>query len=131
MGWNVPVLGASALYSPQLIQLGGTSVNGIYSNVSFFAKDQDPRVHGYVTTFEKRYGNTPNFAAALAYDCVYLLADAVKRAKVVDRAAVRDALATTKDFKGLAGSITFTPERDAIKTYKVVQVVKGDFELVK
>jgi branched-chain amino acid transport system substrate-binding protein len=40
MGWNIPVLGASALYSPQLVQLGGSSVNGIYSNVSFFAKDR-------------------------------------------------------------------------------------------
>ncbi len=131
MGWNLPVMGASALYSPQLIQLGGTAVNGIYSNVSFFAKDPDPRIHAYVSTFEKKYGNTPNFAAALAYDCVYILADAIKRAGSVDRNAVRDALASSKDFKGLAGSITFSPDRDAIKTYKVVQVVNGDFQLLK
>jgi branched-chain amino acid transport system substrate-binding protein len=131
MGWNLPVIGASALYSPKLIELGGSAVNGIYSNVSFFAQDPDPRIHTYVSTFEKKFGNTPNFAAALAYDCVYLLADAVKRAGATDRATVRDALANTKDFKGLAGSITFTPGGDAIKTYKPVQVVNGTFELVK
>ena len=131
MSWNLPVIGASALYSPQLIQLGGTAVNGIYSNVSFFAKDPDPRIQAYVSTFEKKFGNTPNFAAALAYDCVYILADAIKRAGSVDRNAVRDALASSKDFKGLAGSITFTAERSAIKTYKPVQVVNGEFQLVE
>lgn len=131
MGWSLPVIGASALYSPKLIELGGTAVNGIYSNVSFFAQDPDPRIQTYTTTFEKKFGNTPNFAAALAYDCVYLLAEAVKRAGSLDRAAVRDALANTKDFKGLAGSITFTPDGDAIKTYKPVRVVDGAFQLVK
>ena len=131
MGWSLPVIGSGALYSPQLIQLGGSAVNGIYSNVCFFAKDPDPRIHAYVSTFEKKYGNTPNFAAALAYDCVYILADAIKRTGSVDRNAVRDTLATTKDFKGLGGSLTFTAERDPIKTYKVVQVVNGDFQLVK
>jgi branched-chain amino acid transport system substrate-binding protein len=131
MGWNLPVIGASALYSPQLIQLGGTAVNGIYSNVSFFAKDPDPHIKAFVSVFEKKFGNTPNFAAALAYDCVYLLAEAVKRAGSADRGAVRDALAATRDFKGLAGAITFSPDRDAMKTYKPVQVVNGEFQLVK
>ena len=73
----------------------------------------------------------PNFHAALAYDSIYILADAIKRAGSVDQNAVRDALAATKDFKGLTGSITFTPERDAIKSYKIVQVVNGDFQLMK
>jgi branched-chain amino acid transport system substrate-binding protein len=131
MGWNLPVMGASALYSPQLIELGGAAANGIYTNVSFFAGDTDPRIHNYVATFQKRFGNTPNFAAALAYDCVYILTDAMNRAGSTDRGAVRDALAATKDFKGLAGSISFTADRDAIKTYKPVQVVNGNFELVK
>jgi branched-chain amino acid transport system substrate-binding protein len=130
MGWDLQVIGASALYSPKLIELGGSAVNGIYSNVSFFAKDLDPRIHAYVSTFEKNFGNTPNFAAALAYDCVYLLADAINRAGTLDRKAVREALANTKDFKGLAGSITFTADGDAIKTYKPVQVVNGAFQLV-
>ncbi len=130
LGWNIPVMGSAPLYSPQLIQLGGSSVNGLYTNVMFFAKDPDPRIHAFATTFEKKFGNSPNFASALAYDCVYILADAIKRAGSADRNAVRDALAATRDFKGMAGNITFTPDRDAIKSYKVVQVVNGNFQLV-
>jgi branched-chain amino acid transport system substrate-binding protein len=131
MGWNLPVIGSGALYSPKLIELGGKAVNGIYSNVCFFAKDPDPFIHGFVATFKQKYGNTPNFAAALAYDCVYVLAHSIEKAGSLDRSAVRNALAATKDFKGLGGSLTFNAEREPIKTYKVVQVVNGDFELVK
>ena len=131
MGWNLPVMGSAPLYSPKLIELGGSSVNGLYTNVMFFAKDPEPRIHAFATSFEKRYGNSPNFASALSYDCVYILADAIKRAGSLDRAAVRDALAATKGFSGMAGSITFTPDRDAIKSYKIVQVVNGEFQLLK
>jgi branched-chain amino acid transport system substrate-binding protein len=131
MGWNLPVLGPSSLYSTQLVQLGGTSVNGMYTDVSFFVKDQDPAIKAYVAHFQGLYNATPNFHAALAYDSIYILADAIKRAGSVDHLAVRDALAATKDFKALTGSISFTADRDAIKTYKIVQVVNGDFQLVK
>jgi branched-chain amino acid transport system substrate-binding protein len=131
MGWNLPTLGPSSLYSPQLIALGGTSVNGLYSNVSFFTKDPDKRIQAYVTGFQKRYNDTPNFHAALAYDSIYLLADAIKRAGSLDREKVRETLAATKDFKGLTGSITFTPNRDAVKSYKYIQVVNGEFQLPK
>jgi len=132
LGWNPKaVLGPSSLYSPQLIKLGGDSVNGLYSNVSFFAKDPDKRIQAYVAGFQKRYNDTPNFHAALAYDSIYLLADAIKRAGSLDREKVRETLAETKDFKGLTGSITFTPNRDAVKTYKYIQVVDGEFQLPK
>jgi len=129
LGWDIPVLGPSSLYSSQLIELGGSAVNGLYTNVSFFAKDPDPRIQAYVTGFEERYGATPNFHAALAYDAMYILADAIKKAGSTDRKAIRDALAQEKNFKGLTGEITFTENGDAIKSYKAVEVKKGDFEL--
>jgi branched-chain amino acid transport system substrate-binding protein len=131
MGWNIPVLGPSSLYSTELVKLGGSSVNGLYTNVSFFAKDTDPRVQAYVTGFQKLYGATPNFHAALAYDAIYILTEAIRRAGSTDKQAIRDALAGIKGFQGLTGTVTFTPNRDAIKGYKAVQVVNGDFKLLK
>ena len=129
LGWTVPVLGPSSLYSEQLIKLGGASVNGLYTNVSFFTKDTDPRIQAYVTGFQKKYNVTPNFHAALAYDAIYMLADAITKAGSTDKKAIRDALAQEKDFPGLTGKITFTQNRDAIKSYKIVQIVNGEFVL--
>lgn len=127
LGWDVPVLGPTSLYSPQLIALGGDAVDGLYTATGFFAEDPDPRVQQYVADFEERYGATPNFHAALAYDAMMLLADAIERAGSTDRQAIRDALADTAEFPGLAGSITFTPDGDANKGYSKLVIEDGEF----
>lgn len=129
LDWDVPVVGPSSLYSPQLLALGGSAVNGIYTNVSFFTEDPSEPVQAYVTEFEKRYGAMPNFHAALAFDAINILAAAIERAGTTDRAAIRDALAQTKDFPALTGGITFTPVGDAVKQYTRVWVNNDKFEI--
>ncbi len=131
IGWDVKVLGPSSLYSPQLVKLGGKAVEGLYTNQTFFAKDPDPRVQSYVKGFEAKYGATPNMHAALAYDAVMLLADAMQRANSTDRKAIRDALAKTTAYPGLAGEITFTEAGDVRKAYKILQVQNGEFVVWK
>jgi branched-chain amino acid transport system substrate-binding protein len=95
----------------------------------FFAEDPDPAVQGYVQEFQKRFEATPNFHAALAYDAILLLADAIERAGTTESDPLREELAKTKDFPGLTGEITFTPAGDAVKKYKKVWVTNGKFEL--
>ncbi len=127
LDWDVTVLGPTSLYSPQLISLGGDSVEGLYTATGFFAEDPDPRLRAYVEGFTEKYGDPPNFHAALAYDAMFLLADAIERAGSTDREAIRDALAETSDFPGLAGSITFTERGDANKGYSKLTIADGRF----
>jgi branched-chain amino acid transport system substrate-binding protein len=127
LNWDVPVLGPTSLYSPQLLELGGDAVEGLYTATGFFALDPDDAVREYVAAFEAAYGATPNFHAALAYDAMMLLADAIERAGSTDSEAIRDALAATENFPGLAGSITFTPDGDAQKGYRKLRIVDGEF----
>ncbi len=127
LGWNVPVIGPTSLYSPQIIELGGDSVEELYTGTGFFAEDPDPVIKDYVDRFRERYGASPNFHAALAYDAMMLLADAIKRAGSTDHAAIRDALASTDSFPGLTGSITFNPDGSATKSYRKLVVKDGKF----
>ncbi|MFP4431713.1 MAG: ABC transporter substrate-binding protein [Spirochaetaceae bacterium] len=129
LGWDVTVLGPTSLYSTQLIDLGGSSVEGLYTATGFFTEDTDPMVRDYVDEFEARYGAKPNFHAALAYDSMMLLADAIERAGSTDSEAIRDALAATEDFPGLTGSITFTEDGDAVKGYRKLVIEDGTFEV--
>lgn len=59
--------------------------------------------------FVKKYQHTDNFgvATALGYDAVMVLADAIRRAGSTDRTKIRDALANTRFYKGITGTITF------------------------
>ena len=127
LDWDVTVLGPTSLYSTQLIDLGGSSVEGLYTATGFFTEDTEPAVQGYVQEFEERYGARPNFHAALAYDAMMLLADAIERAGSTDNEAIRDALAATEGFPGLTGSITFTEAGDAVKGYRKLVIENGEF----
>ena len=63
----------------------------------------------FIAAYKAEYGNDPeNAFAALGYDTVYLLVDAIKRAGSTDSAAVKTAIEATKDFPGITGKITFS-----------------------
>lgn len=129
LGWDVPVLGPGSLYSPKLIELGGDAVEGLYTNVVFHPRSPKPEVQAFVSEFEKRYEVTPNMFAAVAFDAINLLADAIERAGSTDRKAIRDAVAATKDFPGVTGKITFTEVGDVMKEYTRVQIQDGEFKV--
>jgi hypothetical protein len=58
----------------------------------------------------------------LAYDAAKVLADALKRAGGTDPAKLRDAINSTKDFKGVTGSISLDAKRNAVKPAVVLEL---------
>jgi branched-chain amino acid transport system substrate-binding protein len=69
--------------------------------------------------------------AALGYDSLMILADAMKRAGTTAGPAVRDALAATKDFPGITGHITIDTGRNASKPAVIVEVKNGQYNYVE
>ena len=69
--------------------------------------------------------------AALGYDSAKILADALARAGTTESAKLRDAIAATKDFKGVTGLITLDAQRNASKSAVVLQVKEGAFRYVE
>ena len=129
LGWtDVAVMAPGSLYSPKLLELGGASVNGLYTSTAFFPKDPRPEVQKFVKGFEAKYKAAPNLFAAVAYDTVTLLAEVIGRAGT-DRKAIRDELAKTRDFPGVTGKITFTERRDVVKDYRHLVVRNVEFAL--
>ena len=72
----------------------------------------------------------PDSLAALGYDSAKVGIDAMKRAASLDGPALRDAIAQTKDFPGVAGIVTINEKRDAEKPSVIVQVRDGKFKYV-
>ena len=72
----------------------------------------------------------PDAGAATAYDAAHLLFDAFKRVKSTDKTAVRNALATTRDFPGVTGKITIDANRNAQAPVYMLRIDKnGKFSL--
>jgi branched-chain amino acid transport system substrate-binding protein len=125
LGWSdVAVMGPGSLFSPKLLEIGGTAVNGLYTSAVFFPDDPRPEVQRFVKGFEAKYKMMPNMFAAIAFDAANLMADTIRKVGT-DRKALRDELAKTKDWQGVTGKITFTPNRDVVKDYRYL-VIKGE-----
>ena len=65
-----------------------------------------PKTLPFVAAFNKRYGNNPSYCGYTAYDEVYYIADAIKRAGSTDPDKLVDALEKT-DWIGTIGRIQF------------------------
>ncbi|MCP4105277.1 MAG: ABC transporter substrate-binding protein [Desulfobacteraceae bacterium] len=79
-------------------------------------------------SFVKKYKLSGDIfpGTALAYDAVMLLSDAIKRAGSADRAKIRDAIADTRNFKGVTGTISFDSNGDPIKRAVIIEIRKGN-----
>ncbi len=125
MGWNIKKFSPSSIFSVNMIKLGGESVEGIATNTFFALEDPNPKVQTFITEFRGVAKRDPNMHAACAYDSVNLVFDAIKRANSVDRSAIRDALAATKDFDGVTGKLNFTDVGDINRKYMIMVIEKG------
>jgi branched-chain amino acid transport system substrate-binding protein len=125
LGITVPLLGGDGWESPRLIEIGGKSLEGcIYTNHYFYG-DSNPVVSSFVQKYKERYGQTPDSLAALGYDAMKTLADAMKRAAKLDGPSLRDAIAQTKGLVGVTGTINIGPDRNAMGKSLVIEEIKN------
>jgi branched-chain amino acid transport system substrate-binding protein len=131
LGITVPFIGGDGWDSPELVGVGGSSVEGCYFSNHFSDQSKDPLVVAFVDAYRKKYNGEPDAMVALGYDSVYLLADAMKRAGTTDPAKVNAAIAATKDFPGVTGKITLDAHRNPTKSAVMLQVKNGKFAYVE
>ena len=124
-GVTVPLVGGDGWDSPSLYQIGGAALNGSYFSNHYSPDDTDPIVQKFVSDYKAKYGSVPDALAATAYDAARIMFDAIKRANSLDGAAIRDALAATKEFPGVTGKVTFNENRDAVKPIVMVKIEAG------
>ncbi len=68
----------------------------------------------------------PDSFAALGYDAAYLVADAINRAGSADPEAIRNALAETKNFEAVTGTMSFDENHNPVKERAIIEMVDGE-----
>ena len=131
LGINVPLFGGDGWEAPELLQIGGSAMEGTYYSTHFSATDTRPKVQSFVQSFKTKFGETPDSMAALGYDSVLALADAIRRAGSTDGTKIRDALARTKDLDGVTGKTTLDAQRNAPKPAVIITIKNGNFQYVE
>jgi branched-chain amino acid transport system substrate-binding protein len=132
LGITGQLFGASGMAALKLIELGGDATQGLILTQSFLPSSPDERVKSFVEKYKAKTGESPIPHAAQAYDTVYVLANAVKRANSDAPAALRDAIAKTSGLKLVTGDPKFNDRGDDVGKHVLITVIKGDkFDLVK
>src|SRR5689334_20667611 len=127
LGIKAPLLGGDGWDSPQLWQLGGAALNGDYISNHYSVDDPKPAVQKFVADYKERFKLSPDALAALGYDSMRVLADAITRAGTTDSVKLRDAIAATNNFAGITGTITIDKDRNSVKSAVVLKLQDGKF----
>ncbi|MEL7566617.1 MAG: branched-chain amino acid ABC transporter substrate-binding protein [Dehalobacterium sp.] len=130
-GYTGKIMAGDGSCSPQLIEIGGTATEGVQVLSSPIA-EYLPAAKDFSDKYKEKYNMDPGPYAALAYDGMGILADAMNRAGATDFDAVVKALAETKDYQGVAGTTTFAENHTlATSNFMVVEVKDGKYTLVQ
>lgn len=119
---DIPLLGGDGWDSEQLGKIGGDAIEGSYYSNHYAPDQEGALVREFVEKYKAEYGQTPDGLAALGYDAMQVLFDAMKRSKSLDGKELAAAIADTKGYKGVTGSITIDKNRDASKPAVMVQM---------
>jgi branched-chain amino acid transport system substrate-binding protein len=121
MGIETPIVGADG-WDGLTENAGDEVLNGYYSN-HYAADSTDPKVVNFVGAYRQKFNSTPVSFAALGYDSLYMVRDAISRAGGTDSVKVRDELART-DGSYVTGKLTFDSRRNPIKSAVMLEIVK-------
>ena len=126
LGLDVPVLGADGYDSPKLTEIAGEdALKGVYYTNHYSSSDNTPEVVAFKDAFNAKYSKEADAFNALGYDLAYFLVDAIDRAGVAEPEAIKDALASTVDFKGITGTLSIDEYHNPVKAVTILELVDG------
>jgi branched-chain amino acid transport system substrate-binding protein len=120
LGMKIPILGGDGWVGDALAN-GREALNNTYISNHYSGDNPAPIVQNFVAAYRQRFNKEPDAIAALAYDAVKVLADAMTRANSTEGPKVRDALAAA-DVAGVTGQLKMNPERNVDKPAVVQEV---------
>ena len=129
MGIELDILGGDTWENPELINQGGSAIEGIIFS-TFFDKDHSltNETNKFMEAWEIEYPNEEVAAASiLAYDAYLMACQAMESAGSANPGKIQEALNKVEDFQGAAGVVNFDENRNAIKGVVIKQVKNGAF----
>lgn len=128
LGISAQFLGGDTWETPELIDVGKDAVEGCVLSTFFDAAGATSDLaKTFLEKYDEQYKRIPAAVTALGFDGYRLALDAISRAGSLDTEKIRDAIAATKDFEGVAGTVTLDENGDATKSAFIKTVKDGDF----
>ena len=133
LGMNIPFLSCDGFSNPEIYNLAGAFTDGVIY-VGPAKVQASPAFNKFVADYTAKYGVGPDSFAINAYDGTNILLAAMEKVYnqtgKFDRKAIRDAVAATKDFPGVSGTINFADNGDLVAYQGIYKVNRTTPEYV-
>ena len=124
LGMKQRVFGSHRTIGEELIKLAGPAAEGFEAVFPYNPTRTDARWREFNAQYEARYHEKPDHFAALAYDQMRILLDAICRAGL-NKGRIRDALTGLTSYKGVTGDMVFDPNCKNIAPLFLAHVHNG------
>jgi len=124
LGMKQRVFGSHRTIGEELIKLAGPAAEGFEAVFPYDPTRRDPRWLAFNAQYEARYHEKPDHFAALAYDQMQILLEAICRAGL-NKGRIRDALTALTSYKGVTGEMIFDPNCKNIAPMFLARVHDG------
>jgi branched-chain amino acid transport system substrate-binding protein len=142
IGVSVPLYQSHGVASKEFIKLAGAAAEGVRLPaaallVADSLPQSDPQrsvVVSYKNAYESRFKSEVSTFGGHAYDGLYLVVEAMKKAGGADKAKVRDALEGVHGFMGTAGVFNMSASDHMgldLTAFRMLEVKGGNWTLVK
>jgi branched-chain amino acid transport system substrate-binding protein len=122
LGIKAKLLAGDGVCSPEFIKLAGDAADILTCSMAGEAVEKLAKGEEFKAKYKAKFNQDVQVYAPYAYDAVYVIADAIKRAGKVDKAAIVAAMPAT-NYTGVTGQITFDEKGDikngAISMFRV------------
>ena len=126
LGMKQRVFGSHRTVGDELLKLGAAA-EGFEAVYPYDPTRSDPRWLDFVARYEARFHEKPDHFAALAFDQMQILLQAICRAGL-NRGRIRDALTAITNYKGVTGDMVFDPNCKNISPLFLASVHHGAIE---
>lgn len=117
-------------WNDEMYSIVGNVIEGNYYSDHWHPQSSRTESIDFVEKYKKQ-SRKIDPGNALGEDCVFLFADAVKRAGSLDPVKIRDAIADTNHFEGVTGTIRFDKNGDPIKSAVILKFERKTSVYVK
>ena len=121
-GVTVPIIGQEGYDGEMFIKIAGDAAEGVIITTSLDRDSNDPLAQAFITGFQAKSGYPADMVSASTHTAVLVLAEALKQVDPNDKAALRQAIASTS-INAATGNISFNKLGEVKKSVQV-QVVR-------
>lgn len=134
LGMNVQLMGGGGLTNEKIVELAGDAVHGLMNTQPFFPDEEKAqgKAKEFINAYKDKYGMLPDSNAAMAYDSMITLAEAmINCGDNLTSEEITKQLKQIEGLEGATGIITIDENGDTPRSVLITQINdQGKYEVI-